>query len=111
MLVAFFVSVLKTVSEVSLIEIRNNWITALIALTAVSILLSTIGIKLSIVQTFLNSSLRAIAYIFKGIIRLIASFPRWISGLFKGIRGFLKSLGMSERLSNIIAIIIIIIII
>lgn len=102
MMLLFVLTVIKSASGLSLIEIRNTWIT---------ILLSTVGIKVPIMQIFVTNSLRAVAYIFKGIIRLIGFIPKWISGAFKALRSFFKSLGMSERLSNVIAIIIIIAII
>ena len=96
MMLLFVLTVIKSASGLSLIEIRNTWITILVSLTGITILLSTV---------------RAVAYIFKGIIRLIGFIPKWISGAFKALRSFFKSLGMSERLSNVIAIIIIIAII
>ena len=102
MMLLFVLTVIKSASGLSLIEIRNTWIT---------ILLSTVGIKVPIMQIFVTNSLRAVAYIFKGIIRLIGFIPKWISGAFKALMSFFKSLGMSERLSNVIAIIIIIAII
>jgi hypothetical protein len=111
MLIVGFMFVLKSVSGISIIELRNAWITVLVALTGITILLSTIGVKVPIIQIFVSSSLRAIAYICKGVIRLITLIPSWISGLFKVINGVLTSLGMNESLSKIIAIIIIIIII
>ena len=104
MLLVFVLSIVK---GISLTEIRNTWITILVALTGMTILLSTVGIKVPIIQIFVNGSLRAIAYIFKGIIRLIGFIPNWI----KTIRRGLMSLGISKSLSNIIAIIIIIAII
>ena len=109
MLIVGFMFVLKSVSGISIIELRNAWITVLVALTGITILLSTIGVKVPIIQIFVSSSLRAIAYICKGVIRLITLIPSWISGLFKVINGVLTSLGMNESLSKIIAIIIIII--
>lgn len=111
MLIVGFMFVLKSVSGISIKELRNAWITVLVALTGMTILLSTIGVKVPIIQIFVSSSLRAIAYICKGVIRLITLIPSWISGLFKVINGVLTSLGMNESLSKIIAIIIIIIII
>ena len=104
MLLVFVLSIVK---GISLTEIRNTWITILVALTGMTILLSTVGIKVPIIQIFVNGSLRAIAYIFKEIIRLIGFIPNWI----KTIRRGLMSLGISKSLSNIIAIIIIIAII
>ena len=106
--VMFFV---KSVSGISLIEIRNTWINGLIALTGITILLSTVGIKVPMIQMFVNGSLRAIAYICKGFVKLITIIPSWIRGLYNGITGVLKSFGMNEVPSNIIAIIIIIVII
>lgn len=111
MMLLFVLTVIKSASGLSLIEIRNTWITILLSLTGITILLSTVGIKVPIMQIFVTNSLRAVAYIFKGIIRLIGFIPKWISGAFKALRSFFKSLGMSERLSNVIAIIIIIAII
>lgn len=104
MLLVFVLSIVK---GISLTEIRNTWITILVALTGVTILLSTVGIKVPIIQIFVNGSLRAIAYIFKGIIRLIGFIPNWTKAIKRG----LMSLGISKSLSNIIAIIIIIAII
>ena len=111
MLVAIFLNLLKSVSGISFMQIRNTWITVLVALTGMTILLSTIGIKVPILQIFVTGSLRAVSYICKGIIRLIAIIPRWLKGLFNTVRGILQSLGMNEVPSNIIAIIIIIVII
>ena len=102
MMLIFVLTVIKSVSGLSLMEVRNTWMT---------ILLSTVGIKVPIMQIFVTNSLRAVAYIFKGIIRLMGFIPKWISGAFKALRSFLISLGMNESLSNIIAIIIIIAII
>lgn len=106
--VMFFV---KSVSGISLIQIRNTWITLLVALTGMTILLSTVGIKVPMIQMFVNGSLRAIAYICKGFVKLITLIPSWLKGLFNTIRGILTSLGMNEVPSNIVAIIIIIVII
>lgn len=103
--------VVKMVSGISLVGLRNTWITILVALTGMTILLSTIGIKVPIVQIFVNGSLRAIAYICKGFVKLITIIPSWIIGLYKVITGILKSFGMNEVPSNIIAIIMIIVII
>lgn len=111
MLVVIFLNVLKSVSGISFMQIRNTWITVLVALTGMTILLSTIGIKVPILQIFVTGSLRAVSYICKGIIRLIAIIPIWLKGLFNTVRGILQSLGMNEVPSNIIAIIIIIVII
>ncbi|MBF0979115.1 MAG: hypothetical protein HXK66_02970 [Clostridiales bacterium] len=111
MLIVGFMFVLKSVSGISLIQIRNTWITILVALTGMTILLSTVGIKVPMIQIFVTGSLRAIAYICRGIVRLIAIMPRRISESFKVIRGILTSLGMNERLSTIVTIIIIIVII
>ena|GEM_PF-1482411 len=113
MLVAILFNLLKSVSisRISLIEIRNTWITLLIALTGITILLSTVGIKVPMIQIFVSGSLRAIAYICKGFVKLITIIPSWIRGLFNVIKGILTSLGMKESLSNIITIIIIIVII
>lgn len=109
MLVVIFLNVLKSVSGISFMQIRNTWITVLVALTGMTILLSTVGIKVPIMQIFVTNSLRAVAYIFKGIIRLMGFIPKWISGAFKALRSFLISFGMNEVPSNIIAIIIVII--
>lgn len=111
MLLLFLHFVVRMLSGLSVMEIRNAWITVLIAITGVTILLSIVGIRLPLVQTFINGSLRVIGYVFKGIIRLIATVPTWISGLFKTIKRLLKSLGMSESNSNIVTVIIIIAII
>ena len=111
MLICGLLVVVKNVSGISLIQIRNTWITLLVALTGMTILLSTIGIKVHILQIFVTGSLRAIAHICKGFVKLITLIPSWIKGLFNVIRGILQSLGMKESLSNIIAIIIIIVII
>lgn len=72
MLVVIFFNVLKSVSGISFMQIRNTWITVLVALTGMTILLSTVGIKVPMIQIFVTGSLRAIAYIFRGIVRLIA---------------------------------------
>ena len=106
--VSFFV---KSVSGISIIELRNTWISVLVALTGMTILLSTVGIKVPMIQIFVTGSLRAIAYICKGFVKLITIIPSWIRGLFKVINGVLTYLGMNESLSKIIAIIIIIVII
>lgn len=111
MLFIGLLNVVKMVSGISLIELRNTWITILIALTGITILLSTIGVKVPIIQIFVSGSLRAISYICRGIVRLIAIIPRWLKGMFNTVRGILQSLGMNEVPSNIIAIIIIIVII
>ena len=111
MMLIFVLTVIKSVSGLSLMEVRNTWITILVSLTGMTILLSTVGIKVPIMQIFVTNSLRAVAYIFKGIIRLMGFIPKWISAAFKALRSFLISLGMNESLSNIIAIIIIIAII
>jgi len=111
MLIVGFMFVLKSVSGISLIQIRNTWITILVALTGMTILLSTVGIKVPMIQIFVTGSLRAIAYICKGFVKLITIISSWIRGLFKVINGVLTSLGMNESLSKIIAIIIIIVII
>ena len=68
----YFFNVLKSVSGISFMQIRNTWITVLVALTGMTILLSTVGIKVPMIQIFVTGSLRAIAYIFRGIVRLIA---------------------------------------
>ena len=111
MLIVGFMFVLKSVSGISLIQIRNTWITILVALTGMTILLSTVGIKVPMIQIFVTGSLRAIAYICKGFVKLITIISSWIRGLFKVINGVLTSLGMNESLRIIIAIIIIIVII
>lgn len=111
MLVVGLMFFVKSVSGISLIEIRNTWITVLVALTGMTILLSTIGIKVPMIQIFVTGSLRAIAYICRGIVRLLAIMPRWLKGLFNTVRGILQSFGMNEVTSKIIAIIIIIVII
>ena len=111
MLIVGFMFFVKSVSGISIIDIRNTWVTVLVVLTGMTILLSTVGIKVPMIQIFVTGSLRAIAYICRGIVRLIAIMPRRISKSFKAIRGILQSIGMNERLSNIMAIIIIIVII
>ena len=111
MVVIVLLMAVKMVFEISLAGLRNTWITILVALTGMTILLSTIGIKVPIVQIFVNGSLRAIAYICKGFVKLITIIPSWIRGLYNVITGILKSFGMNEVPSNIIAIIIIIAII
>ncbi len=111
MIIVGLAVLVKSVSGISLIEIRNTWINLLIALTGITILLSTVGIKVPMIQMFVNGSLRAIAYICKGFVKLITIIPSWIKGLFNVIRGILTSLGMNESLSNIVTIIIIIVII
>ena len=111
MIISCLFVVSKNVSGISLIQIRNTWITILVALTGMTILLSTVGIKVPMIQMFVNGSLRAIAYICKGFVKLITIIPSWIRGLFNTVRGILQSLGMNKVTSNIIAIIIIIVII
>ena len=108
MLLVFVFSIVK---GISLTEIRNTWISVLIALTGMTILLSTVGIKVPMIQMFVSGSLRAISYICRGIIRLITIIPSWIRGLYNVIKKALTSFGMNKVLSNIIAIIIIIVII
>ena len=107
MLLVFVLSIVK---GISLTEIRNTWISVLIALTGMTILLSTVGIKVPMIQMFVSGSLRAISYICRGIIRLITIIPSWIRGLYNVIKKALTSFGMNKVLSNIIAIIIIIVI-
>lgn len=111
MLIVGFMFVLKSVSGISLIQIRNTWITILVALTGMTILLSTVGIKVPMIQIFVTGSLRAISYICKGFVKIVTIIQSWIRGLYNVITGILKSLGMNEVTSKIIAIIIIIVII
>ena len=111
MLIVGFMFVLKSVSGISLIQIRNTWITILVALTGMTILLSTVGIKVPMIQIFVTGSLRAISYICKGFVKIVTIIPSWIRGLYNVITGILKSLGMNEVTSKIITIIIIIVII